>query len=185
MPTIHSLNSPAQQQAPARGTDARCPPLYGTVHATVQPPSRDPRIKFVTFGGDEDLRQSAVNLRLSLGLISPRRLFVRATTIMNACGGEPTQADLVNPSPRTQAARNAWYVIWYLVHARDALVYLHHPRPIGVASMRWRYRAHAGKRDAAKFCIATAGKHLVEAERIYASVLKPAARSVKVNEVAL
>lgn len=61
----HPAIPPAQHQASARGTDARCPPLYGTVHATVQPPSRDPRIKFVTFGGDEDLRQSAVNAALA------------------------------------------------------------------------------------------------------------------------
>ena len=103
-------------------------------------------------------------------MISPTRLSSRALTIMTACGGEPTRGARINPTPRTRAALEAWHVGWYLVHARDAMVYLHHPRPRDVASMRWRYRAYAGKRENAKYCIEFAARHLAAAERIYAGL---------------
>jgi hypothetical protein len=103
-------------------------------------------------------------------MITAARLERRAIEIMNACGGEPSRAQLAHPTPTVRAAREAYHVGWYLMFARTHLSFLSSRHGAGVESLKWCYVAYRSNRISARRCIHLAAEHLVKAEKLFAEL---------------
>lgn len=103
---------------------------------------------------------------LQAGLRSPRAMAARALEIERLCGGTPSRADLVNPTPRIRAAWAAHKCSNQLYHARWNFRFLHQSR----LSVRWLYRSYTQDRRIAQACLRGAATFLREAEGILATM---------------
>jgi hypothetical protein len=103
-------------------------------------------------------------------LTSPYRLTVRASTIMNACGGIPDRITLANPTPATEVAWLAYHVGWHLMFARQALGFFSARGTRSVGGLRWAYIAYRKDRERARNHVRLAGEFLARAEIGYAAL---------------
>lgn len=101
-------------------------------------------------------------------MITPHCLQTRSVTLRDACGGRPDRS--VPETAQTAVAWDADQAIWYLVHARDAMRWLHDYRSRGADSLAHGYRTYHRKRRLARVCLTFALDRLAKAEAGYANL---------------